>query len=335
MASATYPERVIRVARAHPTPDSLKQLTGLTGAGRPLAVEFGKYPSALMLLIEELGGYRFGAPRPWRQAVVAACDPRDLATLAPLVKSPPAEIPSVLCSLPHRNVVGFVPLEEDLERIAATPPDVLAAQLPTESHWQEVGRSPRRWLDRFVRAARRACQGLDGPWRTAAGLLDREAERVGVAAVRGAELELISMRVRRDSVRLEAAAPPGAELSAHLAMVPLLAGPGADHLWIIDGRLTHIAYQLPDAWRLLEGDAPPAAALEGLLGPQRALILRRLDRPTTAGELAGALLAVPSAASHHVSVLERAGLVERERQGRQVMVRRTQRGTELLALYDD
>jgi DNA-binding transcriptional ArsR family regulator len=76
--------------------------------------------------------------------------------------------------------------------------------------------------------------------------------------------------------------------------------------------LTHIAYPLSDIWRLLDGAGPPPAGLEGLLGSQRALILRRLDRPFTAGRIAELLFAVPSAASHHIAILERAGLVARE-----------------------
>ena len=43
---------------------------------------------------------------------------------------------------------------------------------------------------------------------------------------------------------------------------------------------------------------------------------------------------MPSAATHHVSALEAAGLVRRERRGRHVVVRRTARGEALLALYE-
>jgi DNA-binding MarR family transcriptional regulator len=44
---------------------------------------------------------------------------------------------------------------------------------------------------------------------------------------------------------------------------------------------------------------------------------------------------VPSAATHHVTALEAAGLVTRERSGRHVLVRRTARGDALLELYRD
>jgi len=44
---------------------------------------------------------------------------------------------------------------------------------------------------------------------------------------------------------------------------------------------------------------------------------------------------VPSAATHHVNALQAAGLVERHRRGRNVLVDRTARGEALLELYDD
>jgi len=310
------------------------ELASLLEGDRPLAVEFGEYASVTAMLMEQLGGLPFGSPPAWRKAVISTLDAREVAVLGPFVKSRPHDLPSCLCSLPHRTCSGLASLDEDLERIAAIPPDRFAAQLPSNGEWHAVARNPRRWLHAFARAVRRASEGLQGPWRDATGLLDREAERVGVAAVRGTERELVATRLAPGILKLEGPSPPGADLRRRVGMVPMLAGPGASHIWIIDGEPTHIAYPLPDAWRLLDGGAPPPAALEGLLGRQRALILRLLDRPLTAGKLAEALLAVPSAATHHLAILERAGLVERERQGRQVLARRTARGTEVLALYD-
>jgi DNA-binding transcriptional ArsR family regulator len=155
-----------------------------------------------------------------------------------------------------------------------------------------------------------------------------------VAATRCLERELIAALVPPAMWRLQGPAPYGAERGSHLGMVPLLAGRHATHVRFIDGELAHVAYPVRDAWRLLGGGAHPPAALEALLGTQRALILRKLDRPMTAGRIAEALRAVPSAASHHLTILERAGLLERERQGRHVLVRRTARGSEVLALYE-
>jgi DNA-binding transcriptional ArsR family regulator len=77
------------------------------------------------------------------------------------------------------------------------------------------------------------------------------------------------------------------------------------------------------------------AELAALIGEQRARLLRALDSPRSVGRLAETLMAVPSAATHHVGALETAGLVVRERDGRRVMVHRTSRGTRLVGLYDE
>lgn len=74
-------------------------------------------------------------------------------------------------------------------------------------------------------------------------------------------------------------------------------------------------------------------SLVALVGAQRALILELLNRPMTAGDLAGALAAGPSNVTYHVAALERAGLLARARDGRHVLIRRTVRGTKLVGLY--
>jgi DNA-binding transcriptional ArsR family regulator len=324
----------VNAASGPPASMAGSELAELVNPGRALTVEFGRFPSACMLLVEALGGHPLGAPRAWREAVMSELSERDLATLAPFVQSQPPELPSCLCVLVHRTRAGFAPLEDDLARIASIPREQLVTQLPANGHWDQVARHPGRWLDRFVRAMRRACAGLEGPWRSAAGLLDRETERIGVASARGAERELIASMFPTRLVTIQAARPAGAEPGAGLGMVPRLTGTPASHVWMIDGEVSHIAYAVPAAGRLLERPGPPPAELQALLGPQRARILRHLDAPVLAGQIADTLLAVPSAASHHLAILERAGLVRRERQGRHVLVHRTARGTQLLTLYE-
>jgi DNA-binding transcriptional ArsR family regulator len=82
------------------------------------------------------------------------------------------------------------------------------------------------------------------------------------------------------------------------------------------------------------GPAEAAAGLEALLGEPRAGLLRRLDRPVTAGMLAEALMYGPSGISHHLLTLEWAGLLERQRSGRHILVHRTTLGSALIDLYD-
>jgi DNA-binding transcriptional ArsR family regulator len=76
-------------------------------------------------------------------------------------------------------------------------------------------------------------------------------------------------------------------------------------------------------------------ALRALLGEPRAEMLRRLDHPMAVGRLAESMLYVPSAITYHLLILERAGLVERIRAGRNIHVHRTPRADALLDLYRD
>ena len=210
---------------AAPARIAATELTGVVDRDRPLTVEFSQYVSATALLMEELGGTPLGAPRGWRRSVTSTLSARDLAVLRPFVNSRPCDLPSCMCILPHRTMTGSASLEDDLERIAGIGPDVFAAQLPSDGIWDEVARNPGRWLARFARAVRRACGGMREPWTHASGVFDREAERLGVAAVRGTERELIAARFSTPMWRLEGPAPDGADLRPRLRMVPMLGGP--------------------------------------------------------------------------------------------------------------
>lgn len=62
-----------------------------------------------------------------------------------------------------------------------------------------------------------------------------------------------------------------------------------------------------------------------LFGATRAALLADLARPQSTGQLAAAHGLAPSTVSYHLGVLHRAGLVDRARQGRQVLYRRARR----------
>ena len=76
---------------------------------------------------------------------------------------------------------------------------------------------------------------------------------------------------------------------------------------------------------------PPAApgALVSLLGETRVRLLTLLSEPTPTNELARRLRVTPSAVSQHLRVLYSTGLVNRARDGRLVLYRRTTLGDEL------
>jgi DNA-binding transcriptional ArsR family regulator len=74
-----------------------------------------------------------------------------------------------------------------------------------------------------------------------------------------------------------------------------------------------------------------ATALAALLGAPRARLLRLLEEPLATVEIARRLRVTPSAISQHLRVLSATGLVNRARNGRQVLYRRSSLGDQLIA----
>jgi DNA-binding MarR family transcriptional regulator len=76
-------------------------------------------------------------------------------------------------------------------------------------------------------------------------------------------------------------------------------------------------------------------SLDIVLGHHRATILRSLDQPCAVGELADAMFYAPTTLTYHCKMLLDAGLIARERNGRQILLSRTERGSEMLGLSSD
>jgi len=79
---------------------------------------------------------------------------------------------------------------------------------------------------------------------------------------------------------------------------------------------------------------PPSQSLELAMGAGRARILEALKTPASTGELAHKVGVSSGAVSQILSRLTKAGLVEPHRIGKRVYYRLTQRGEELIALFE-
>jgi DNA-binding transcriptional ArsR family regulator len=285
------------------------------------------------------------SPAPWRSAIMSRLRARDVKTLMPLVDPRTLQWPS--CIAPTQQSTAT--MEETLEVIAAVTGQELSAAIVGQASadrqplepWLPVLRAPDRWMRSYVEAMRRAWLGFEPVWRRASTLLDREVERVAAASGRGAVPTLLDALHPYSSIAdgdwrlFERPRPARMHLDEQrLTVAPLLAA----SVCITDcddaGGLRMLSYPVPEVWRAFDGDAPPPASLEALVGTQRAALLRVLDRPTVAGRLAEALHTVPSGVTHHLRALESAGLVTRERRGSHVLAHRTARGTALLGLYE-
>lgn len=311
---------------------------------RPLRVAVTPLPSLHGALVDAAGTGRKGTPITWRRAIRAHLRQRDYETLAPFVTPGQTLVPDPLLGLADPPGESF---KAAIERMIATPDDELLSEVAVcraatgNEAWNEVERDPHRWLRGYVGTLLRAWKGFGPVWRRAQAALDREVERIGVATAIDAQLELLDgilvaghVDNGRWTIHCKFGEGPKVFPETGLVLMPLLAGDGGSIIDVAESMMRRIGYPVRSLTELGVDEAR-APGLEDLLGIPRAQILRALDCPTSIGRLAEGLRAVPSAATHHVSALEAAGLVVRDRCGRQVLVHLTTRGRSLLALYDE
>ncbi|MEA2186585.1 MAG: hypothetical protein QOK16_1596 [Solirubrobacteraceae bacterium] len=309
----------------------------------PFRVSVTPLPSLYRVLRSAVGGGSHGAPRAWCDPIRTNLRAADYETLAPFMRPCPMPVPAPVLGLADAPGESF---QDAVERMIATPLDLLAKEISRcgavlgDGSWDVAARDPARWLRRYVASLLRAWKSFGPVWDQARPALDREVERVGTAAALDAQLELLDgllhigvVKHDRWCVRDGFYDGPMRFPDSGVVLTPLVASEFSKGFFRADDILGNVSYPVRSV--LARGAQPPAAALERLLGIQRTQILRALRRPASIGTLADVLRAVPSAATHHVNALQAAGLVERHRSGRNVLVDRTARGEALLELYGD
>ncbi len=261
----------------------------------------------------------------------------------------PTQMPSDGAPNPLLEAHPGASIEDEFERVASTDPDALGLAIeratkagrPT-APWLVAHREPRGWLEDYLEAVRLVWAEVRPLWTGARDRLEREAERIRVAAHAGALAQVVADPTMpgqpdKNDLVLPSHTESSGRLHASgtLQLVPLLAGPGASS-WGDDygDGLLSLRYGLPAIHGT--GETAPAhpESLEALLGPSRASLLLALEYPQNPGDLANALFLTPSGISHHLAALEAAQLITRTRENRHVTVKRTVRATTLLALYD-
>ncbi|CAL9423008.1 hypothetical protein SUDANB95_01884 [Actinosynnema sp. ALI-1.44] len=302
--------------------------------------------TVIALLVEIVGGRRRGLPPEWRTAISTAIRPRSRSALAAFAAPGHSMMPDCLGpSLP----VTADGIEPELQRLCEVTDDDFLADLerlygpePMPAHWRQIARDPGHWLGEYVDALADIWEAVRDVWRRGAPLLEREVERLGRAVVTRSLPVLLGAlspptRYLDGSLRLPDYEPVKAGLAGRrLVLVPTLAGPRSIVCNLDLPDVVWLGYPLEGATALWSGTARPRArrtdALEVLCGDVRAAILRALDRRTTMGRLAHVVGTSPNALSYHARCLEDAGLVLRQREGREVGVERTERGDRLLDL---
>jgi DNA-binding transcriptional ArsR family regulator len=303
----------------------------------PLRAVISPMPTAFTLIRDTLSNGRWGTPLTWRRSVLSRLRSRDAETFAPLTDPQIRGWPTVLEPLRL-----FGTLDDALQYLAATPGTALLEALESDRDvtpsavWDPLRRNPDRWLARYVDALRRGWRGVESQWWRSIPLLEREVERIDAAIDRG-----VSHAQIVDALFTHAALVDGAYTGRRLSVdnrgltvVPMVGGSRTGHGASPDDCFVQLSYPVAYSWRAFDDEAPPPASLQALLGGPRAALLRRLDDPLTAGGLAELVGLTPGTITFHLRALEAAGLILRERQGSRVLVHRTARGTQLLALYE-
>jgi DNA-binding transcriptional ArsR family regulator len=308
-------------------------------------VSLDPYLSTLALTTDALGGRRRGAPESWRRRIRAAVSPLSARAVWPLVAPGHSVTPDCVSPL---NPVLEISVDEQLERLRTLSPDELLADLhrvfgsAPPVHWRAVARQPRPWLRAYADAVGQAWSVTRQFWQEARPLLDREVARMGTAVVRG-RLDAVLGGIHPDGrfedgvLKIRDPEPARFELAGRpLVLVPMVAGGDALICSLDRPDAVWLGYPVPGVGGLFHGTPPPARGdtLELLLGPIRAQMLRAVARPVTMGELAALTGLAPSAVTYHCERLVTAGLVRRERRGREVRVTRTPRADGLAELFD-
>lgn len=300
----------------------------------------------LSMLADAVGGLPQGVPPRWRSGIRAALPPHAGQVMEPLFDANAGCFPDCLAA---GSALRARTAEEQFQALAATPTALLAEQLEADFNgavpalWRPVLRQPERWLSRYVGTLRTVWNQFEPVWRRAAPLIERETERIGVAAVRGAIDTLLGgigprCRYADGTLYVDDHLPVAFEQGDRpLVLVPLLSGRYASVFSFDMPDVVWFGYPLPGLERLWDGQPVRAStkdALALLLGTVRASILRSAPAGATMAAVAAAAGCSAATASYHCAKLEDGGLIVRRRQGNEVRIQRTARGDALLDLLD-
>jgi DNA-binding transcriptional ArsR family regulator len=295
--------------------------------------------NALLVLLA--GRRRHRLPPAWSARLAAPLHRlrRETALDAVLALHTPSYGAGFIAPPPHGLAQTW---EQDLAAVRATDPAVARREIARCLRLRPVTDAPVRAVLRAADAVERLAEALDAAWR---GLLAADwpqlraicerdvVHRAGLLGRAGwaAALDGLHPRVRwrRGGIELLGLRSGGThQLDGEgLMLVPsVLVWPGCaahtDDPWP-----RTLVYPARGAAALWAPDAPvDPDALGDLLGRSRARLLLALDEPASGSQLARALRLAPGAVGDHLTVLRRAGLLDRARDGRSVLYRRTPLG---------
>jgi DNA-binding transcriptional ArsR family regulator len=235
-------------------------------------------------------------------------------------------------------------IEAELARVRKVPPDRVVAEVE-QTYPRRLPAAARPLLDDPDAALGRLVEQMQALWQAAlapkwpvisafleAEIASRARNLVAVGS-RAAFADLhpsVTWEAGVLSVHPTRKTPADVELSGRgLLLIPSAftwpkVWPRTDPPW--DPALVYPPAGLGDLWARA---GPNDHALASLIGRRRARVLQELDRPAATMDLARRMATSPGGVSDHLSVLRRAGLVTRRREGRRVVYARTAAGDTL------
>jgi DNA-binding transcriptional ArsR family regulator len=280
---------------------------------------------------------------PWIRAARRRLAGLDWSLLDVLTQAPAGYVPDFTSPPPESPLAG---LDDDLRRIAATPPERVEQELRRAFPRGRVPAPVRPMLDDPASSLPRLAalmraywdRALAPSWPAIRAVLDadiaqraRRLTREGTVGV----FDDLHPDVRWSDGMLRVQRPPRAAVDLGgrgLLLVPaVFAWPRVfamtDAPW--QPALIYAPRGAGALWDPRSRAAP--GALAHLLGRRRAAVLAALAMPSATTELAQRLGASPAGISEHLGVLRDAGLVRAQRDGRSVLYARTDAGDALLS----
>lgn len=277
---------------------------------------------------------RYPLHLPWSRRLADLRPELDLGVLGALI-NPRGWTPDFLSPRPD---TPFTRLDDEFDRILATPPRVVRRDLTAIHGTPPAVADGRRAPERIVAALRGYWEAALSPhWERMRSVLEGDVVhrgRVLAQAGLGAMLDGLSERVSFQSpvlrVRIHGAPPRRVDVAGSgMTLLPSLfalhtavpVDPAGPPLLIYAARGTGT---------LWETHRPrSAAALAGVLGQVRADLLDALGEPASSTELARRMGVTTSAVNQHLRALRAAGLLVAHRHGRHVLYGRSELGEAL------
>ncbi len=282
---------------------------------------------------------------PWIKEAQSALRGVDLSYLDILIPSE-GYVPDFLTPTPDSPSASF---EEELERIRATPPAIVRKHAQSAIYWEH--RAPetfRPYLEVPALAIKRLATVLETYWTRVLAhhwpriqaVLESDVLYRSRQLAMGGPAELFAnlhATARFEDGTLFIEKPFEIEVESTgdgIVLVPVLFSWPRLYLILEESWRPTIGYSPRGAGLWLGVKESPEEALALTLGAARAAVVSALNVPRNTGELAVALGLTAGAVSQHLGRLKEAGLVEPLRQGRRVFYRLTNRGEQLVGLFD-